>query len=166
MCTGANSVTRIRQLLPKDRAQIRLMVEETGVFAGDEVDVAIELVDAALANPLGSGYHIFTAVDESDSAIGYYCVGNRPMTVGTFDLYWIAVKPSSHNRGIGKELLRHAEEQIRLKAGRLVIAETSSLPKYENTRKFYLHNHYDELARIRDFYRVGDDLVVYGKYVS
>jgi hypothetical protein len=47
----------------------------------------------------------------------------------------------------------------------LVVAETSSQPKYEKTRRFYLTRGYAELARIRDYYRRGDDLVVYGKYL-
>jgi GNAT superfamily N-acetyltransferase len=166
MRAGAESVTRIRPLKPEDRLPIRRIVEATGVFTAAEADVAIELVDDALAKGMESGYVIFTAVDEHDSATGYYCIGNRAMTDGTFDLYWIAVDPAVHNHGVGRALLLHAEEIIRKSGGRLVIAETSGLPKYENTRKFYLHNSYKELARIRDFYRVGDDLVVYGKYVS
>jgi hypothetical protein len=47
-----------------------------------------------------------------------------------------------------------------------VVAETSSQPKYENTRRFYLKCDYLEVARIRDYYKPGDDLVVYGKYLS
>jgi hypothetical protein len=50
--------------------------------------------------------------------------------------------------------------------GRLIIAETSSQARYEKTRLFYLHHGYSEMARIGDYYRPGDDLVVYGKYLS
>jgi ribosomal protein S18 acetylase RimI-like enzyme len=159
-------VTLIRALEPGDRLPIRRIVESTGVFTSDEADVAIELVDDLLAKGTASGYIIYSAVDDHGSVTGYYCIGNRPMTDGTYDLYWIAVDPTVHNHGVGRALLVHAEEKIRSVGGRLVIAETSSQPKYENTRKFYLHNSYKELARIKDFYRIGDDLVVYGKYVS
>ncbi|MBI5476528.1 MAG: GNAT family N-acetyltransferase [Ignavibacteriales bacterium] len=103
---------------------------------------------------------------DRDVVIGYYCVGPTPMTEGTFDLYWIAVKTEAHNQGYGKILISHAEGLIKLKGGRLIIAETSSRPDYENTRKFYLKTHYKEVARIKDYYKIGDDLVVYGKYVS
>ena len=68
--------------------------------------------------------------------------------------------------GIGKQLLVHAEETIRKRSGNLVVAETSSQPKYDNTRKFYLHNAYAEMARLKDYYKPDDDLVIYGKYLS
>jgi hypothetical protein len=55
---------------------------------------------------------------------------------------------------------------VKSQGGRLIIAETSSRPKYEKTRKFYLSNKYEELARIKDYYQIDDDLVIYGKYVS
>ena len=110
-------------------------------------------------------YIIYTGVDES-GVVGYYCLGPTPMTEGTYDLYWIAVKPSIHNKGYGKKLLAHAELFVRDNSGRLIVAETSSQPKYENTRKFYIKNQYLELACIKGYYKIGDDLVVYGKYVS
>jgi ribosomal protein S18 acetylase RimI-like enzyme len=76
------------------------------------------------------------------------------------------VKPSAYRRGIGASLNAHAERLIRSKGGRLVIAETSSQAKYENTRRFYVNQGYSQLARVRDYYRVGDDLVVFGKYLT
>lgn len=139
---------------------------EAGVFTDEEVDVAIELVDYVLNNQHQKDYQIQTATSENKEVLGYYCIGPTPLTAGTFDLYWIAVKPAVNNRGIGKQLLSHAEVLIESQGGRLVIAETSSQPKYERTRKFYLNNRYNELARIKDYYKIDDDLVIYGKYVS
>ena len=166
MCARANAVIPIRPLLREDRPAIESLLVETDVFTDDEIEVALELVDTVLGNPLQHDYEIHVAADEDGTAVGYYCIGPTPVTSGTFDLYWIAVKPSAHNRGIGKELLLHAEESIRSHGGRLVIAETSSQPKYEHTRRFYLRNGYAEVARIREYYKPGDDLVVYGKYLS
>ena len=142
------------------------MLGETNVFTDDEITVALELIDIALDNPSQKDYRVFTGVEENETVAGYYCIGPTPMTQGTYDLYWIAVSPAIQNKGFGKRLLEHAEEQIVNDKGRLVIAETSSQPKYERTRTFYLNNRYAEVARIKDYYRPGDDLVVYGKYVS
>ena len=44
--------------------------------------------------------------------------------------------------------------------------ETSSKDKYAPTRHFYQRLGYVENARIRDFYRLGDDLLIYGKYLK
>jgi len=137
----------------------------TQVFTNEEIDVALELIDHALNNQNQKDYQIYT-YKENKKLIGYYCIGPTPLTSGTFDLYWIAVEPNSHNRGIGKMLLKHAEDMVKSQGGRLIIAETSSRPKYEKTRKFYLSNKYEELARIKDYYQIDDDLVIYGKYVS
>jgi GNAT superfamily N-acetyltransferase len=97
--------------------------------------------------------------------VGYYCVGPTPATEGTFDLYWIAVDAAAHGRGFGGALDAHAAELIRSMGGRLIIAETSSQPRYEKTRQFYLHHGYQEVARIAGYYRPDDDLVVYGKHL-
>jgi ribosomal protein S18 acetylase RimI-like enzyme len=97
---------------------------------------------------------------------GYYCVGPTPATAATFDLYWIAVDPAMQGKRIGKGLEEHAVEAVRARGGRLIIAETSSQPKYAATREFYLRRGYAEVARIKEYYRPGDDLVVYGKYLA
>ncbi len=156
----------IRQIRSVDKDPIRIILEETSVFTDNEIAVALELIDIVLNNNHQKDYLIYSAISEDGNTVGYYCMGPTPMTIGTYDLYWIAVKPSAHNKGIGRELLNHAELLIKQLGGRLVVAETSSQPKYENTRKFYVSAQYQELSRIKDYYKTGDDLVVYGKYVS
>lgn len=143
-----------------------MLLEETGMFTNDEIDVAEELLDVALNDANQKDYTICTAIDEDATVTGYYCFGATPLTQGTYDLYWIAVKPSFHHRGIGKQLLLHAESLVISEHGRLLIAETSSQSKYDDTRRFYVNNHYREIARIKDYYRIGDDLIIYGKYLS
>jgi hypothetical protein len=44
-----------------------------------------------------------------------------------------------------------------------MLIETSSLPRYEPTRRFYLKHGYEPAAVLRDFYADGDDPVVFGK---
>jgi len=166
MRIGEDNLIVIRPLERDDREHIHALLVGTDVFSIQEIEIALELIDAVLNDPNQYDYEIFTAIDESGNLMGYYCIGPTPGTSGTFDLYWIAVKPSSHDKGIGKQLLHHAESRIASHGGRLVVAETSSQPKYEHTRRFYLNNHYAEVARIKDYYKIGDDLVVYGKYLS
>ena len=156
----------IRQVVPDDRPSLRTILDETRVFTDDEVDVALELVDTVLGNPESRDYVIQVAVDQNGRVLGYYCVGPTPLTASTYDLYWIAVLPALQSKGVGSRLLNHAEEFVRSKGATLVVAETSSQPKYEPTRMFYIRNRYAELARIKNYYKAGDDLVVYGKYFS
>ena len=82
-----------------------------------------------------------------------------------YDLYWIVVEAGSQNKGVGKKLLEHAEEFVEKQNGRWLLIETSSQEKYAKTRNFYLRNYFTQVAEIKDFYSVGDNLVIYGKYL-
>lgn len=155
----------IRPFQQEDIQPLRDLIRATGVFKEEEVEVAVELMEIVLEDNDQADYVLYTAVDESAIVRGYYCIGPTPMTEGTFDLYWIAVDPTFHSKGIGKLLLQHCEEYVKARNGRLIVAETSSQAKYDNTRKFYQRCNYIEASRIKDYYSVGDDLVVYTKHL-
>ena len=89
--------------------------------------------------------------------------GPTPLTIGTYDLYWMAVSPLHQGSGLRPAAGRMARGESRGARGRLLIIETSSTPKYEPTRRFYLGLKYREIARIPDYYQPGDDRVIYVK---
>jgi ribosomal protein S18 acetylase RimI-like enzyme len=109
-----------------------------------------------------SWYH-FLVSRAGEELLGFACYGQRPLTEGTFDLYWIGVSQCQQSRGIGKTLLAEVENKVREKGGRILIAETAGKPIFEPTRRFYLSAGYELEARIRDFYKPGDDLVIFTK---
>jgi len=164
------SVT-IRPLRRNDRAGIEGILRETKVFLEAEVQCALELIDVYLNNADQKDYQLACAVDAADQAVGYVCYGPTPMTFGTYDLYWIAADPAWHGRGIGSLLIEYVERQVcqptlpatKAEPARLLIIETSSLPRYESARRLYQRHHYREVARIPDFYADGDDRVLYTK---
>jgi ribosomal protein S18 acetylase RimI-like enzyme len=88
------------------------------------------------------------------------------MTDRTWHLWWIAVDRDVHARGLGSELLRHAEADVLAAGGRLLLVETSSLPHYEPTRRFYERHGYAQDAVMHDYYAEGDDLVVFHKRMA
>ena len=155
----------IRPFVKEDIQPLRDILRATDVFKEEEIVVAVELMEIVAGEPDQKDYIMATSVDEANVVRGYYCIGRTPMTCSTFDLYWIAVDPAMHGKGIGRELNRHCEEYIVSRGGTLIVAETSSQPKYEKTRAFYFRNHYIEASRIRDYYSPGDDLVVYTKHL-
>jgi GNAT superfamily N-acetyltransferase len=154
----------IRKLENSDRDKIEKILVDTENFNSDEIKIAMELIDVCLNVEDQKDYEIFTDAD-GETVNGYVCIGPRPLTVGTYDLYWIAVNPNVQARGIGSGLIKYIEEYIKGKSGRLVLIETSGKPGYEKERKFYEKNKYDKFVEIKDFYNVGDSLVVYGKYL-
>lgn len=155
----------IRKLQNKDREKIEKILFEVDAFNKNEINVALELIDIYLRNPAQKDYDLYTAVDGVNDVAGYICIGPTPLTKGTYDLYWIAVKPSIQGKGIGKKLLKYAENIVRKKNGRLIIIETSSQKKYLKTRIFYESAGYKVLAQIKGYYKKGDDLIIYGKYL-
>ena len=155
----------IRPLQREDKEPIENLLRATDVFSDEEIDVAIELIEICLDDEHQKDYEIFSCVDDEQHVAGYVCIGPTPSTQGTFDLYWIAVTPGLHGKGVGSELLRFAEEHLKGNGGRLLIAETSSTLKYEKTRAFYERKGFEQRACIKDYYKSGDDLIIYGKYL-
>ncbi len=156
---------RIRPTVVGDRTPILEILHRTAMFTPEEIEVARELIDAWLYHPEQKDYILYTAEAEG-TVRGYVCYGPTPATEGTYDLYWIAVDPLYQRAGIGKQLLLFIEEVVRKAQGRLIIIETSSQDKYNPTRSFYERNGYILEARIRDFYRRGDDRLIYVKRFS
>jgi len=154
--------TIIRPTIKADRAAILALVEQTGFFRPDEVLVAQDVLDDALKAGPNNMYASFTATLDG-TPVGWICIGPTLCTLGTFDIYWIAVSGARHRKGIGRQLLEHAEESIRKAGGRLVVIETSNREQYKPTRAFYLRNGYVEEACLKDFYAPGDDKVIYLK---
>jgi len=91
---------------------------------------------------------------------GYVCYGPTPRTEGVFDLYWIAVDPRQQGQGIGQLLLKFVENEVRRQDGRMLLIETRSRPSFAPTLRFYQRSGYDEITRIKDFYRIEDDKIV------
>ena len=136
-----------------------------GVFHDDEVPVALEVFDGAVAGTSSSSPDPdYTALgaDVEGRLVGWICWGPTPCTAGTYDLYWMAVDPAVQHAGVGTVLVAEMERQL-LGRARLVVVETAGRAAYDATRAFYQARGYRPTARIPDFYSPGDDLVVYTK---
>ena len=60
-------------------------------------------------------------------------------------------------------LLNYVEQRLKKSGERLLLVETSGLDGFEMTRSFYVKNGYAEEARVRDYYKAGDDKVIFRK---
>lgn len=145
-----------------DRDAVRDLTAATGFFSAEEVAVAVELVDAHLAQGPASGYHFIFA--ERDGCLeGYACFGPIPLTKSSFDLYWIAVRPDRQQFGLGRRLMDTAEARARDEGGTAMYVETSTRPQYEPTRAFYCRLGYRLAAELPDFYGPGDGQAIFAK---
>ena len=153
----------VRVAEERDMEDVISLLQQTQRFRPGELDVAREVLAEALEPEMTAHYESLVA-EHRGKPVGWVCFGPTPCTEGTFDLYWIAVSPAWHRRGVGRGLLQRAEERIRERAGRMIVVETSGRGDYGPARAFYRRNGYVEMSRIADFYARGDDKVVYAKF--
>lgn len=134
---------------------------------------AIELLDGALAQAEGNTYEALIAevAHTSDGGgagdavipVGYACFGQTPMTEATYDLYWLVIGAAARGRGLGQALMAATEEHLRGRGARTIRVETSSLEGQGGACRFYAKSGYRRVGEIPDFYRAGDDLVIFAK---
>lgn len=160
--SGTITLPSLRNLTAADRGRIEEISRAVGLFRADEIPVALEVFDGAVA---GSPDYVALGAEHDGRLTGWICWGPTPCTLGTFDLYWMAVDPALHGAGVGTALL-HAMEARLAGVARLVVVETAGRPDYAPTRAFYEGRGYRAVSRIPDFYAPGDDQVVYVKSLS
>jgi ribosomal protein S18 acetylase RimI-like enzyme len=151
----------VRRAHAADRDSLAALVTEDALFDAAERAVALELVDEALAAQ-SADYELLVATDGRELC-GYVCYGPTPMTAGTYDLYWIVTHARHRGRGVARALVAEMERTLRERHARLVRVETSKLESYGAARAFYDALGYPVASVLYDFYRPGDDLVVYLK---
>lgn len=159
------SLSMIRPAAEEDRSEVTTIVTATGNFSSEEIAIADELIDIYLHQTSQQDYFAYV-FDDNGRVAGFLIVGPTPATTGTYDMYWIASHPDYYGKGVSQALDRFAEQFVRDRGGYLLIAETSSQPSYERTRAFYSKQGYDVVSQIRDYYKIGDDLIVFGKRVD
>lgn len=148
------------ELLASDRDAIERIVSESGFFTPAEIAVALELVD----DP--TGHYQFVIAEDGDEVLGYSCYGHISITESSYDLYWIVVDRTQRGGGIGRALMEETEKRIRDAGGTRLYAETSSQSLYESTQRFYEHTGFVLEATIRDFYKSGDNKLIYTRALT
>jgi ribosomal protein S18 acetylase RimI-like enzyme len=152
----------IRPTIPEDTPHLVPLAQGTGVFKAHEIQALQEVLDDYHSEMHALGHRAVT-YERDGKILGFAYYAPAAMTDRTWDLYWIAVTQQTQAKGIGGQLLRHVEADIRRQEGRLLLIDTSSLPHYQLTRKFYLKHGYQQDAVLHDFYADGDDKVVFSK---
>jgi GNAT superfamily N-acetyltransferase len=155
-------ITYRQEIKKSDVASIAEIVKSSGFFSAEEIDIAIELAEEKLELGEDSSYQ-FLFAEQSGCFIGYTCWGFIPATIGSVDLYWIAIREDSRGQGLGKKILMETEEIIRTSGGKQVYVETSSREQYQPTRHFYEMRGYHQAAFLEDFYAPGDSKIIYLK---
>ena len=153
----------LRPTIPDDTPTLLAIAERTGVFKPNELVALHEVLDDFHKSP---GQHQSHTCESNGQILGLVYFAPAAMTDRTWYLYWIFVDKHTQAKGIGSELLMFAEEQARQANGRIMLIETSGLPHYALTRKFYLKNGYHLDAVLHDYYEDGDNMNIFCKRLS
>lgn len=96
--------------------------------------------------------------------VGVAYAERERMTVGTWNLQWIAIAPEHQRQGHGTTLLEHVERELANSGAHQLLIETSA--SLTGSQAFYRDCGYQEEGRIRDFYEVGADKIVFRKVID
>ncbi len=153
----------IRPTTPAETDTLVALADATSMFKPIEVVALREVLDDFHATEHLNDHHAITFVDGGE-VLGFAYYAPTPMTDRTWHLYWIAVRKDQQGRGVGGQLLRYVEDDLRNnRNARLLLIETGSVPHYEPTRAFYRKHGYEQHALVQDFYADGDSMVVFRK---
>lgn len=156
-------MSEIRPTTAEETDQLVALTDATGLFRPIEVQALREVLDDYHATNRAEGHRSVTFV-AAGRVLGFAYYAPAPMTDRTWHLWWIVVRKDEQARGVGTQLLRFVEDDIRRQyQGRVLFIETGSMPHYELTRRFYLKNGYEKAAVLKDFYAAGDSMVVFRK---
>jgi GNAT superfamily N-acetyltransferase len=155
----------IRPTTVADTQALRAMTEGTGLFLPIDLKTLEEVLHDYHAGDDVEGHRCVT-YEQDGQPIGFAYYAPAPMTDRAWHLWWIVVNKQIQARGIGGKLLTHVEDAVKAANGRVLFIETSGVPAYELTRKFYLKHGYELAGTLKDFYADGHDMVIFRKRLA
>jgi GNAT superfamily N-acetyltransferase len=154
-----NKPITIRATTRDDCPAIAAIADATGLFPAEALDemIAPYLEELSL--------DMWLTAEAGGEPAGFCFVEPERLTNGTWNLLAISTTPDQQSHGIGRRLVEHVETLLRKRGDRVLIVETTNAPDQDRTRAFYLKNGFVEEARLREFWDVGVDKVVFWKHL-
>ncbi len=151
-------IHEIRPVQAVDINALKNVLDSSNLFPSEYLD---DMISPYFNNP-DSGEIWFTYLQENVPVGLGYCVPEK-FTDGTYNLLAITVAKALQGKGIGKKMMEYIEGQLKKQHKRILIVETSGDDQYTLTREFYLKAGYSIAATIKDFWKEGDDKIIFYK---
>ncbi|MBO4519929.1 MAG: GNAT family N-acetyltransferase [Alphaproteobacteria bacterium] len=151
------------EIFKRDVETIRDILSSTGFFeaAPDEIDVAAELAEQALKEGNSPENYDFVFLEDEGKTVGYACFARVPCTLSSFEIYWIAIHNDCRGKGLGKRLINEVIRMVKNLGATKLVLQTAGRAQYLPTQKFYQACGFKEEARLKNYYAVGDDCLIY-----
>ena len=148
----------IRPVVENDIHQLKTVVDSSGLFPSEYLE---DMMNDYLTNRESTDIWFTYMQENTPVAIGY-CVPEK-LTEGTYNLLAIGVREDVQGKGIAGIMMNYIEQELKNKEGRILIVETSSEEAQQKARNFYKKIGYHQEAVIRDFWKEGEDKIVFWK---
>ena len=153
----------IRPIKPSDTPTLVAMAARYRRVQADRDPGIAEVLDDYHAQNAADG-HRAVALETEGAVVGFAYFAAAAMTDRTWSLWWIVVDRECKHEGSAASCCGMSRQRsVRAAAGRQLLIETSSLPKYELTRRFYLKYGYSQIAAVKDYYAEADDMLFFCK---
>lgn len=153
-----SDILHIRPVAAADIPALKDILNTLEIFPSYMLDA---IIDPYLNQPESCDFW-FVAIENNTPVALSYCAPEK-LAIGTYNLYALGVRADGQSRGTGAAMMTFVENHLRSLGQRLLIVETSGTDAYQQSRAFYARLGYVQEAVIRDFWRDGDDKVVYAK---
>ena len=149
---------KIRAVIQSDTDGLKKVVDSSELFPSEYLD---EMITDYFNNPDTQDIW-FTYIDNNKQVAIGYCAPEK-LTDGTYNLLAIGVSQDSQRSGIAMQMMNYIELLLKQKDGRILIVETSSDDAQIGARNFYQKIGYVQAAVIKDFWKEGEDKIVFLK---
>jgi ribosomal protein S18 acetylase RimI-like enzyme len=151
---------KIRAKEKADIIDLKIVVDSSELFPSDYLD---EMINDYFNN-LESQDIWFTYIDKDKPVAIGYCVPEK-LTDGTYNMLAIGVAKEFQRQGIASDMMNYIENILKKADGRILIVETSSDDAQEGARNLYKKIGYTQIATIKDFWKDGEDKIVFWKRI-
>ncbi len=149
---------KIRAVTQDDVEGLKKVVDSSELFPSEYLD---DMISDYLINADTQDIWFAHFDGTTPNAIGY-CVPEK-LTDGTYNLLAIGVSQSAQRNVLATAMMQYIEQVLRRMGGRILIVETSSDDAQIGARKFYQKIGYTQMAVITDFWKDGEDKIVFWK---
>ncbi len=149
---------KIRPVTTADVDDLKLVLDSCELFPSEYLD---EMISDYFNNAETEDHWFTFLIDEKPVAIGY-CIPEK-LTEGTYNLLAIGVSQNAQRKGVASAMMEYIEQQLKQNNGRLLLVETSSDDAQMAARKLYQKIGYKQVAVIDDFWKEGEDKIVFLK---
>jgi len=149
---------KIKPVTKSDLNGLKNVVDSSELFPSEYLE---DMMSDYFNNPETQDIWFTYIDDDIQVAIGY-CVPEK-LTDGTYNLLAIGVSQDSQRKGIASQMMNYIEQLLKQNAGRILIVETSSDDAQMGARNFYKEIGYAQVAVIKDFWKDGEDKIVFWK---